>query len=333
MARSVIMAVVILVPLLSSCFTPPDPVREATVSALAERVEKTITAAAKEETEGENVEKATTVVKATTTAEAQEIQKSTEIAVDPESVKQTAEVERPVRAEVPFFGVDAERGKVGFVHPPFTLEAQGQDGIANRNDFAGVVVEDFVLSSKITWNTQYGDSGCGFVVRSDGNPNVPSQYLILLTRFANGHVGFLVISKGDLVNGVDLYPRSEDRRFTSDNDTTNQLTIVGRGNLFEIYTNGVLIGTVDPNQPPSQPDIPPLPEEPTDQEQKKTFTALEQGQGEIEAQIRSRFSQRQDEFKEANKEFPKGFVSMVAVTQAGKVTCTFTDTWLWLIDK
>lgn len=331
-ARAILLAGAILLALLSGCFTPPDPAREATVAALAERMERTITAAAVEEEAGVSEEKATTVIKSTATAAAQEEARSTEAAVDPAAARQTAEVERPVRAEVPFFGVDANQGRVGFVHPAFTLEAQGQEGIANRNDFAGVTAADFVLSSKITWNTQYGDSGCGFVVRSDGNPNLPSQYLILLTRFANGHIGFLTIARGDLVNGADLYPRSEDRRFKADNDTTNQLTVVGRGHLFEIYTNGVLIGTVDPNQPPPAPSVPPLPEKPTDPQQQKTFSALEQGQSQMEAEIRARFSQRQGEFKDVNKEFPRGFVSMVAVTQGGKVTCAFADTWLWLIE-
>jgi hypothetical protein len=325
------MAALVLIVAQAGCFTPPNPARESTVEALAKKLSATITAAAEDNDSANEIQSAA-VVEATSTAASVATQAATE-AVDTASLSATAEFERPVRAEVPFFGVDGEKGQVGWIHPSFTLEAQGQEGFANRNDFAGVVAEDFVVSADITWNTQFGDSGCGFVLRSDGNPNVPSQYIVLLTRFANGHIGFLVISKGELVNGADLYPRSSDRKFKSDNDTTNQLTIVGRGNLFEIYTNGVLIGVVDPNVPPSQPDIPPLPEQPQDEKGKATFQVLEQNQGQVESEIRARFTERQTQFKDANKEFPRGFISMVAVTQGGKVSCKFDNAWLYLIDK
>ena len=93
-------------------------------------------------------------------------------------------------------------------------------------------------------------------MRADGNEKQPSQYVFAITRFANGHVGFLVIVKGELVNGADLYPRTKDRSFSADNDATNQLTIVGRGSKFQVYTNGILIGEVDPNVPPPVPEVP-----------------------------------------------------------------------------
>lgn len=332
--------------LMAGCFTPPDLERQATVDALAAKLEKTITAAALVVEDTPKPEKPSPTARdeptkvqgtldpaASTLAAQGGAQQTAAVPADAAAIQATTVAERSVMAQVPFFGVDANQGRVGWVHPSFTIEAVGPDGVANRNDFAAVVADDFVMSAKITWNTQYGDSGCGFVVRSDGNPYVPSQYMILLTRFANGHIGFLVLSKGELVNGADLYPRSEDRRFTADNDKTNQLTVVGRGHLFEIYTNGVLIGTVDPNQPPPVPDVPDdLPDKPTDPQQQKTYAALEQAQGQVEAEILERFAERKDLFEESNKEFPRGFTSMVAVTQGGKVTCTFDDAWLWLIE-
>ena len=58
-----------------------------------------------------------------------------------EAQQATADAGRPVLAEVPFFDVDPNKGRVGWVHPAFTLEAVGPDGVANRNDFAGVVAE------------------------------------------------------------------------------------------------------------------------------------------------------------------------------------------------
>jgi hypothetical protein len=314
-----------------------DAARQATVDALAKRVGQTATAAAVtvEDTESVAVARSTVVIAATTVAQEQVATQTQVSAQDLQAQKATADAARPVLAEVPFFDVDPNQGRVGWVHPAFTLEAAGPDGVANRNDFAGVVAGDFVISADITWNTQYGDSGCGFVVRSDGNPNVPSQYMFAMTRFANGHVGFLVLSKGELVNGADLYPRSKDRRFTAENDSTNQLTIVGIGTKFKIYTNGVLIGEVDPNVPPTIPEVPQPPDssEATSPDQKQTLAVLESAEGQVKQEIMARYAERKELFNESNKDFPKGFTSMVAITQAGKVTCTFSNAWLFLIDN
>lgn len=324
--------------LLGGCFpSAGETGQQATVEALAKRVALTATAAADTGEETGNAEpvQSTMVVVATAAAEEQ-VATQTQVSVqDLQAQQATADAARPVLAEVPFFDVDPDIGRVGWVHPGFTLEAVGPEGVAARNDFAGVVAGDFVLSADITWNTQYGDSGCGFVVRSDGNPNVPSQYMFAMTRFANGHVGFLVISKGELVNGADLYPRSKDRKFSADNDSTNQLTIVGRGTRFKIYTNGVLIGEVDPNVPPPIPEVPQPPDssEATTPEQQATLAVLQSAEGQVKQEIMARYAERKELFNESNKDFPKGFTSMVAITQAGKVTCTFNNAWLFLIEE
>ncbi len=63
----------------------------------------------------------------------------------------------------------------------------------------------FVVSSDITWNTQYGTSGCGFVLRSDGNKNALNQYMVIATRGASGHVLFVTMSQGKIVGGRDIY--------------------------------------------------------------------------------------------------------------------------------
>ena len=72
------------------------------------------------------------------------------------------------------------------------------------------VVNDFVLSADITWDTEYGGSGCGFVFRSDGKKDAPSQYLVGASRLANGHVFFAVISQGELVVARDFYANGID---------------------------------------------------------------------------------------------------------------------------
>lgn len=347
--RKRVVYALVITAMLSACVGGgEDPSRQATVDALARRVELTATAAAAK-TGAEKSEKspeiATAVViptidvKATTAALAQQVTQTVaalEVG-DTDAQRAATEAAIPVVAEVPFFDVDSNKGRVGWRHDPFTLQAQGANGFAARNDFAGVIAADFVISADITWNTRWGDSGCGFAVRADGNEKQPSQYVFAITRFANGHVGFLVIVKGELVNGADLYPRTKDRSFNADNDATNQLTIVGRGSKFQVYTNGILIGEVDPNVPPQVPEVPSgsgdIPVDTSDPAAKKTAEAAKEAQGSVEAMIQARYKERQKLFNESDKNFPKGFNTMVAITQGGDVTCTFDNAWLWLIEE
>jgi len=119
--------------------------------------------------------------------------------------------------------------------------------------FPLTVAKDFVLSSDITWNTEYGGSGCGFVFRSDGVKEAPSQYLVATSRLADGHVIFAVMSQGELVVGKDFYANGIDPKFDASNGATNHLAVVAEGNTFTIYSNGTRLGEADPTAP-----LPPL---------------------------------------------------------------------------
>lgn len=317
--------------LLASC-TPaaPSADRQATIDAMVVRVALTSTAAAQDDSSGPVPETAGGATALPLEAGSSTTQPAE---VDNEAVQATREAARPVLAELALLGVDAGKGRIAWIHPPLTLETEGFNSFKAGNDFPGVVAQDFVMAADITWDTRFGDSGCGFVLRSNGNQNSPSQYMVGMTRFANGHVGFLVMADGELVNGIDLYPRTKDRGFSAENGSTNRLAVVGQGNKFHIYTNGVFIGEVDPNQPPvlpsggselvDQPDLP---------QGNPTLAAAQDAQEEIEGQVQARFRERVNLFRESDKEFPKGFMSMVAITQSGKVSCQFNNAYLWLIE-
>ena len=105
-------------------------------------------------------------LKATTAALAQQVTQTVAALEEGDTEAQRAATEAaiPVVAEVPFFDVDSNKGRVGWRHDPFTLQAQGANGFAARNDFAGVIAADFVISADITWNTRSGRLGlrvCG----------------------------------------------------------------------------------------------------------------------------------------------------------------------------
>ena len=168
----------------------------------------------------------------------------------------TATVAAPIIAELPFYGLDASSGSVGWIHDPLTLDVSGYQQSAYGNDFMNITAKNFVLAADVTWNTQYGDSGCGFMFRSNGDQQNPNQYMVIATRFANGRVIFTALADGELANMHDFYPKDADRSFQWQNDTTNRITIVARDNLIEIYTNRVKIGEIDTTQPPEQIQLP-----------------------------------------------------------------------------
>jgi hypothetical protein len=247
----------------------------------------------------------------------------------------TSTVTAPIIAELPMYGLDASSGEVGWMHDPLTLEVSGYQQFTYGNDFMNITAKNFVLASDITWNTQYGDSGCGFMFRSNGDQQKPSQYMIIATRFANGRVIFTAMKDGDLANIHDFYPKDADRTFQWQNDTTNRFAIVARDNLIEIYTNLVKIGEIDTTQPPKPLVMPAQPIPPLDSSDTSAQQAYESQMEEYQDIVQ----QAQQNFQVANANYQKekavltdGFLSMLAFTQGGQTTCTFDKAWLWLLE-
>jgi hypothetical protein len=247
----------------------------------------------------------------------------------------TATVAAPVIAELPIYGLDASSGKVGWIHDPLTLDVSGYQQMAYGNDFMNITAKNFVLAADITWNTQYGDSGCGFMFRSNGDQQKPDQYMVLATRFANGRVIFTALSDGELANIHDFYPKDADRSFQWENDTTNRITIVARDNLIEIYTNRVKIGEIDTTQPPKQIGLPAKPLPPIDSTNSSAQEAYEaqlEEYQQIVQQAQQNFAVAQANYQEGKGVFTDGFLSMLAFTQGGRTECKFDKAWLWLLE-
>ncbi len=145
------------------------------------------------------------------------------------------------------------RVQLGWIQPPLHLEVNQYHGQKFDNKFPMVIAQDFTMSSDITWNTQYGGSGCGFVFRSNGDQASPSQYMVVATRLASGHVFFAVMAQGEMMIVKDFYANGIDPRYDANNGATNRLAVVGNGMTFSVYTNGTKLGDVNPNAP-----LPPL---------------------------------------------------------------------------
>jgi len=236
----------------------------------------------------------------------------------------TATAFAPYTTKLPLYGVDPAQGRPGWIHPPVTLAIDGFLQYDFLNQFVATVADDFVISSDITWNTQYGTSGCGFVLRSNGNERALDQYMAIVTRGASGHVVFSTMSDGDIVSGRDIYAYGKDPNFNWGNNVTNNLTVVGRGLTFSVYSNDTLIGEVDPTAPVSLPGIPPAPNLPG--------AGGKAEQNAVATQITANYQARQREAANAEKAFDRGFVALVVLSESGRSVCNFENTWLWLIE-
>ncbi|MGW8226412.1 MAG: hypothetical protein ACWGOY_11790 [Anaerolineales bacterium] len=321
--------------LIANCSSNEAEEREATAQALSESIYQTATAAA---AEAFNPEANQATIEAQATARsAAAAATQTALASEGQQVSDaTAQAAAPIKAELPKYEVDPNAGQVGWIHPPLALHTEGYMEYDYGNQFLGTVAEDFVVSSDITWNTQYGTSACGFVVRSDGNEEAFNQYLILATRGGNGRVIFNTMADGEVLDGYDLYAYGLDPKFDWQNDSTNRLTVVGRGTEFTIFTNDTQIGVINAGEPPPAPYIPPAPARPANEaskEEKEAYDLAKKEYDQAVGEIWANYNARMEVYEDHGTEFLRGFIAMVALAESGYTDCQFDNTWLWLIDK
>lgn len=314
----------VIVSILSACGLGnggSDSAQDATLEAISAAVRGTATVEAAARL-NPNAPIETAQAEATAQSQFLDATQAAQDALSEEARAATATAFAPYIANLPLYRVDPSKGRPGWIHPPVTLEIDGFLQYDYLNQFIATVARDFVISSDITWNTQYGTSGCGFVLRSDGNKNALNQYLVIVTRGASGHVVFTTMSDGEIVSGRDIYAYGKDPNFNWGNNVTNRLTVVGRELLFSIYSNDTLIGEVDPTAPVTLPGIPPVPQ---------VGGGIEEQQA-VATQITANYQARQREAANAEKAFERGFVALVVLSESGRSVCTFDNTWLWLIE-
>lgn len=321
----VVFTLLILLLLLSACgMGGNNAATESTLEAISNQVRETGTASAQQGQDPFSVVE---------TAQAAATQA---LVLSPDSMTATAQAFAPILAELPKYGVDPSQGRLGWVHPPVSLDASGFRQFEYINYFLGTVAADFVISADITWDTVGSTSGCGFVLRSDGNQAAFNQYLAIITRVSSGHFLFATMANGDVVTGRDIYAYNRDKNFKWQNQTTNRLTVVGRGNRFYVYTNDTLIGEIDPSAPLPGLALPPEPERPADQSDAQAMAEYQARKTEYDLvvqQMRADYARRQRAVDSVNTEFERGFIALVALSESGRRTvCEFNNAWLWLIE-
>lgn len=328
-------SILILISILSACGSEgEDTAQQSTLEAISETVRQTATAQAALDL---NPNAAIETAHALATAQEQSIAETqaAQGALSAEAQAATATAVAPILAELPKYGVDPSAGKMGWIHPPETLEVEGFMQFDYVNYFISTLAQDFVISADITWDAVGSTSSCGFVIRSDGNQDAMDTYLATISRVGSGYFLFLTVAKGEPVTGQVYYANGRDPAFDWQNGATNRLTIVGRGDHFWVYTNGTLIGEVDPSAPPIL-NLPPKPQEPADTSNVEAMAqyAVELANYDAEAaQITAEYNARKRALQNADTTFERGFMALVALSRDGKkATCQFDNAWLWLID-
>jgi len=316
-----------------ACGSGSDP--EATAQAISDIFSKTATAAAgSDDSPGNTVE--TAQVEGTEIAQTVEVTKEAITEADTEAQKATTEAAAPIIGELKLYGVDTDKGYVAWIHQPLTLEVDGYMAFDFANDHPETIIRDFVISSNITWNTQYGSSGCGYMLRSDGDQNTPNTYMALITRGGSGHLVFGILENGDPVGGYDIFPRTNDKSFDWHNDTTNRVAVKGEGSIFTFYTNGTWVGEIDLTKSPPKPVMPSRPNLPEDQNDIKIMDEyrkqLEEYQKMIE-DITKNYNSLLGRFEAKSPIFEEGFAGMTVASESGQTNCHFEDTWLWMIEE
>lgn len=185
---------------------------------------------------------------ATATVRAMELEATSVAAAQVNAASQaaTSEAMTPILEELASLGVDPNEGELAFAHPPISLEVSDFESSDFANRFAFTVAQDFVMAADITWSSRFAESGCGFAVRADGDEEAPNQYIVGVTRGAEGHVLFAEQLDGevDLSDVTDIYANGIDPLFEWQSGTTNRIVVVGRGQDFTIFSNGTRLGTI-----------------------------------------------------------------------------------------
>jgi hypothetical protein len=248
----------------------------------------------------------------------------------------TATVIAPAVAELPRYGIDPGQGHVAWVHKPTIIELHGYQQQGYANDYQGITARDFVMAADIAMNTFNSLSACGFMFRSNGNATKPSQYMLVITRYATGYMGFMATVNGEMSNMRTIYLAAQDKSFSWQNNAVNRLAIVVRGKMIDAYTNGVLVSQIDTTQPPpDNQQTPPkisIPNNATPDQVKDYQNQIAQNQQNLDL-LQSQMGSARQNFAKNKPIFSEGLLGFVGISQSGDTVCTITNGWLFIIDR
>ncbi len=247
----------------------------------------------------------------------------------------TAQAFQAFLPELGRYGLDPSRGRPAWIQPAVTLEVDGYVKYDYGQPALSTVAQDFLASVEITWDTEFTKSGCGLALRTNGIAEAPSQYLVIATRDAVGHILVHSMADGRVVNSYDLYAYGFDPAYNTENRATNRLAVVMIGSEIRVYTNGSFLGSVvvgERPQAPVLPDQPEPPSEPASPEALAAYEAALEQFNRFSARILADHRNRLLEYEPPATTLDRGFVALAALNDTGSTRCMFENAWLWLIE-
>jgi hypothetical protein len=246
----------------------------------------------------------------------------------------TATAIAPAIAELSFYKINPNQGYVAWVHKPVKIELNGYQQSGYANDYQQITAKDFVMAADITWHTVASLSACGFMFRSNGNTNKPTQYMVVITRFATGYLAFTATVDGEQSNMRTIYPYDQDKSFTWQQDATNRLAIVMRGQNIDAYTNRNLVGQIDASKPPPENQQTPPKVEMSGTpmpDQLKDYQNLTSQDPQNTDFINGQMATARKNFAKNKPILDEGLLGFIGVSQSGQTACTFSNAWLFII--
>lgn len=192
------------------------------------------------------------------------------------------------------------------------------------------------MAADISMNTYNSLSACGFMFRSNGNATKPTQYMVVITRYATGYMAFTATVDGEMSNMRTIYLYAQDKTFSWQNDAINRLAVVARGKMIYAYTNGVLVGEIDTSQPP--PDSyqsPPRIELPANAnpDQVQDYQNLIDQNSQNTDFVNGQMGTARKNFAKNEPILTEGLLGFINVSQSGQSKCNFSDAWLFIIER
>ncbi len=239
----------------------------------------------------------------------------------------------PIEIMLSGLGIMTSEGKIFVADPDVTQNGSGFQQLFYSDQFPGVTGKDVAIQSDIVWDSKYGDAGCGFAIRSNGTGPKATQYVLLAIRELGGYISFRIMNDGNIINKIDTYPQMYNPKFSWANGVTNRLSVVMRGTKAQVFSDGIVIASLDVTQPPAAPVYPEPPIPPINNKDK---SAMDEYKKELEAynkqraEITQQYQLMMSRYKSGVTDLPAGYAYLLTYSGSGEVTCQFKNSFLWV---
>ena len=194
---------------------------------------------------------------------------------------QTAEVLVGVVGEVlAEYGFATDSGHLGWYSAeplPLTVEEFNETKIEPFG--GGETFSNFLLHTKVTWNTTTALAGCGIILRSEEDLKLGEQYRFLTIRFLGIPVWDVILQQYGVWQFSTFKTQQRSSYINQGAESTNEYFFVLDGPTLLVYVNGTRIGGTT---------------------------------------LARRSS---------------GVLGVFAYQETGVTSCTFTDSWVWVLEE